>query len=74
MHSSSLAVIAGMGICFKIDINPFCARMFLIRKLTLTPSAVSKLLVWGRQDGLAKTMAKEIFNLKWPKKEVEKSV
>jgi len=34
------------------------------RKLSLTPSAVSKLLARGRQDGLAKTMAKEIFSLK----------
>jgi hypothetical protein len=34
------------------------------RKLSLTRSAVSKLLVRGRQDGLAKTMANEIFSLK----------
>jgi hypothetical protein len=34
------------------------------RKLSLTPSAISKLLVRGREDGLAKTMAKEIFSLK----------
>ena len=34
------------------------------RKLSLTPSAVSKLLVRGRQDGFAITMAKEIFSLK----------
>jgi len=34
------------------------------RKLSLTPSAGSKLLVRGHQDGLAKTMAKEIFSLK----------
>jgi predicted transcriptional regulator len=44
------------------------------RKLSLTPSAVSKLLVRGRQGGLAKTMAKEIYSLKWPEKGVEKSV
>ena len=34
------------------------------RKLSLTLSAVSKLLVRGRPDGLAQTMAKEIFSLK----------
>jgi predicted transcriptional regulator len=34
------------------------------RNLSLTPSAVSKLLVRERQGGLAKTMAKEIFSLK----------
>jgi hypothetical protein len=36
----------------------------MARKLSLTPSAVSKLLVRGRQDGFAITMAKEIFSLK----------
>ena len=34
------------------------------RMLSLTPSAVSKLLVRGRQDGLAITMAKEILSIK----------
>ena len=34
------------------------------RRLRLTPSAVSKLLVRGRQDGLVKTMANEILCLK----------
>jgi hypothetical protein len=36
----------------------------VVRKLSLSPSAVSKVLVRGRQDGFDKTMAKEIFSLK----------
>jgi len=49
--------------CLAVD-QLMLSAADVARKLSLTPSAVSKLLVRERQDGLAKTMAKEIFSLK----------